>query len=133
FVTDFLGGGEMGYWHAPGVRNTPDPDEYVRISSSQLVARDGRYELRVTNELEEALFLDRTQLVVVAHPTGVDLYANERLGRPTAPFTMYTTEAPRPPVTAIDSGGRDVLDRLSRADRRFVDDLPLASIRGYAD
>ena len=68
FITDFLGGGEMGYWLAPGARNTPDPDEYVRIAGDRLRARDGRYELRVTNELEEALFLDRVQLVAVAHP-----------------------------------------------------------------
>ena len=60
FVTDFLGGGEMGDWDAPGAWNTPDPDEYVRIRGDQLQPRDGRYELRVTNELEEAMFLDRT-------------------------------------------------------------------------
>ncbi len=68
FITDFLGGGEMGYWLAPGARNTPDPDEYVRIAGDRLRVRDGRYELRVTNELEESLFLDRVQLVAVAHP-----------------------------------------------------------------
>ena len=62
FVTDFLGGGEMGYWLGPGERNTPDPDEYVRLTGDQLVAKDGRFELRVTNELEEALFLDHVHL-----------------------------------------------------------------------
>ncbi|HTG15072.1 MAG TPA: FG-GAP-like repeat-containing protein, partial [Blastocatellia bacterium] len=51
FVTDFMGGGEMGYWEAPGVRNRPDPVEYVRIRDDQLKPRDGRYELRVTNEV----------------------------------------------------------------------------------
>ncbi|MGH9902246.1 MAG: CRTAC1 family protein, partial [Pyrinomonadaceae bacterium] len=61
FVTDFMGGGELGYWAAPGVRARPDPDEYVRIRGDQLKPRDGRYEIRVTNELEEALFLDRLQ------------------------------------------------------------------------
>ena len=31
FVTDFMGGGEMGYRHATGAFNHPDPDEYVRL------------------------------------------------------------------------------------------------------
>src|SRR5262249_21010326 len=59
FVTDFMGGGEMGHWEAPGVWSQPDPDEYVRIPPGTLMPRDGRYELRVTNELEETLFADR--------------------------------------------------------------------------
>ncbi len=31
FITDFMGGGEMGYLHAPGVVGHPDPEEYTRI------------------------------------------------------------------------------------------------------
>src|ERR1043166_6593639 len=56
FVTDFMGGGEMGHLDAPGSFNMPDPDEYVRIRPDLLKERNGRYELRVTNEVEEALF-----------------------------------------------------------------------------
>src|SRR4026208_2421591 len=67
FVTDFMGGGEMGHLDAPGSFNMPDPDEYVRIRPGLLRERNGRYELRVTNELEEALFVDHVQLVAVAH------------------------------------------------------------------
>ena len=78
FLTDFLGGGEMGYWEAPGLRNTPDPDEYVRIPGDKLQPRDGRLDLRVTNELEEALFFDRAQLVAVAHPRGTDGLSKRR-------------------------------------------------------
>ncbi len=55
FVTDFLGGGEIGYRVSPGIRNVPDPDEYVRIAPGQLVPREGRYELRITNEDERPL------------------------------------------------------------------------------
>ena len=58
FLTDFLGAGEMGYYEAPGVRSQPDLIEYVRIAPGRLRAKDGRYELRVTNELEEVLYLD---------------------------------------------------------------------------
>ncbi|MEO5742937.1 MAG: FG-GAP-like repeat-containing protein, partial [Vicinamibacterales bacterium] len=92
FVTDFMGGGEMGGWMAPGVRNVPDPDEYVRLRGDQLAPRNGRYELRMTNELEEALFVDRIQLVAVAHPGSVDVYPNEGLRSPAErrPFTIHT-------------------------------------------
>ncbi|HEV7377931.1 MAG TPA: FG-GAP-like repeat-containing protein, partial [Pyrinomonadaceae bacterium] len=71
FITDFMGGGEMGYWESPGHYNTPDPDEYVRIRADQLKERNGRYEIRMTNELEEVLYVDRVQLLAVAHPVGV--------------------------------------------------------------
>ena len=89
FVTDFMGGGEMGHLDAPGIYNTPDPDEYVRIRGDQLRERNGRYELRVTNELEEALFVDRLQLISVAHPAGAEVYPNEGLTVPPQPFKIY--------------------------------------------
>jgi tetratricopeptide (TPR) repeat protein len=133
FITDFMGGGEMGDWVAPGLFNTPDPDEYVRIRGDQLRERDGRYELRVTNELEEALFVDRLQLVAVSHPSDVEVYPNEGLGNPTGPgFKLYATRGARPPRAATDEHGRDVLARLTRLDRKYVDDFPVLGVRGYA-
>ena len=132
FLTDFLGGGEMGYWEAPGLRNTPDPDEYVRIPGDKLQPRDGRLELRVTNELEEALFFDRAQLVAVAHPRGTDIYPNEGLRTTAEPFRLFTTRAIRPLAAAIDEHGHDVADRLRSVDRSFPDDFAKESIRGYA-
>lgn len=132
FVTDFLGGGEMGYLVAPGVRSRPDPDEYVRIDGRQLRARDGKYELRVTNELEETLFLDRVELVAVAHPAGVEVYPNEGLVPEPAPFALHAARGAAPPLAAVDEHGHDVLERVSRLDRRYPDDFALERIRGYA-
>ncbi len=135
FATDFMGGGETGYWVAPGVRNVPDPDEYVRIPGDRLRMRDGRYELRVTNELEEALFVDRLQLIGVAHPAGVEVYPNEGLRSPERrePFRLYSARSPRAPVSASDNHGHDVLARISTRDRQYVDDFTLSTIQGYAD
>jgi tetratricopeptide (TPR) repeat protein len=132
FVTDFLGGGEMGYWLAPGIRNQPQPEEYVRIDGSQLRPRDGRYEIRVTNELEEALFLDRVQLVSVAHLQGVSVYPNAGLREPPEPFRLHSIRSTRPPIAAVDDHGHDVLDLVSRVDRRYPDDFTSERIRGYA-
>jgi tetratricopeptide (TPR) repeat protein len=133
FVTDFMGGGEIGYWMGPGLWNTPDPDELVRIPPGALTARDGRYELRVTNELEEALFVDALQLVAIDHPSDVEVFPNEGLGAPRPAVDGPTTaRGARPPLRATDDHGHDVLGRLEALDRRYVDDFGLEPIRGYA-
>ncbi len=133
FITDFMGGGEMGYLEEPGRHNTPDADEYVRIRGDQLKGRSGRYELRVTNELEEVLFADRFQLIAVAHPLDVEVYPNEGMTDPPRPFKLYATHDAHPPVTAVDDHGNDVLSRISHMDRQYPDDFHRDRIRGYAD
>jgi tetratricopeptide (TPR) repeat protein len=134
FITDFMGGGEMGYLMSPGVRNKPDPDEYVRLPEGKLQPRNGRYELRITNELEEVLYVDRLQLVAVAHPAEVEVYPNEGLiDPPLPPFKLYRTRDARPPLSATDDKGNNVLDRIAHLDRRYPDDFNLHSIRGYAE
>ena len=132
FITDFMGGGEMGYLEEPGRYNTPDPVEYVRIRGDQLKERNGRYELRVTNELEEAVFADRFQLIAVDHPQGVEVYPNEGMTDPPRPFKLYVTREARPPLTAVDDHGNDVLSRIRSMDRQYPDDFTRDPIRGYA-
>jgi tetratricopeptide (TPR) repeat protein len=133
FVTDFMGGGEMGYLEEPGRYNVPDPVEYVRVRGDQLRERDGRYELRVTNELEEAMFVDRLQLIAVAHPAGTEVYPNEGMSDPPKPYVLYRTRGARPPAAATDDHGRDVLARITRMDREYPDDFRRDAIRGYAE
>ena len=134
FVTDFMGGGEVGYWIRPGVWNTPDPDEYVRIPPGRLQPRGSRYEIRVTNELEEAVFVDHLQLVAIDHDEDVGVFPNEGLGASgSGRFPPTRVRAARPPIAAADGHGRDVLSRLSLLDRQYVDGFPLLDIRGYAE
>jgi Tfp pilus assembly protein PilF len=133
FITDFMGGGEMGYLEEPGRHNKPDPVEYVRIRSDQLKERDGRYELSVTNELEEALFADRFQLIAIDHLAKNEIYPNEGMTDPPRAFRTFVTERARPPITAIDNHGHDVLNRIEKLDRTYPDDFKLDRIRGYAE
>jgi tetratricopeptide (TPR) repeat protein len=133
FVTDFMGGGEMGYQMAPGVFNEPDPLEYVRLDDTQLRARDGRYELRVTNELEEALFVDRLSLLAVAHPADVEVHPFEGMTAPPKPARFYAVRNARAVVSARDARGRDVTADVRAMDRRFAEVFTRRRIRGYAD
>jgi len=133
FVTDFLGGGEMGYLEAPPAhRNTPDPDEYVRITDAQLRERNGRFEIRVTNELEEVLFLDHLALIPVTHAADADVFPDEALRTRPPSAKTYMVRQAQPPRAAVDEHGHDVVAALSRRDRTFVDDFALLGVRGYA-
>jgi tetratricopeptide (TPR) repeat protein len=131
FVTDFLGGGEMGYRLAPGAFSDPDPVEHVRIAPGRLVPRQGRYELRVTNELEEVLYLDRIRLLAIDHPEDVLVFPDEGMTTPPKGERLLAARDPRTP-RAFDHRGREVSERLRALDRVFVDELPNQRIRGYA-
>jgi tetratricopeptide (TPR) repeat protein len=132
FVTDFLGGGEMGYWERPGTYNRPDPIEFVRIRQEQLREKDGRYDIRVTNELEETLFLDRLQLLAIDHPRNISVYPNEGMTDPPKAFRLFAVKDQRSPAVVTDGDGRDVTAKVAAVDRQYADGFELKSIRGYA-
>lgn len=132
FVTDFLGAGEMGSWTAPGTYNRSDPTEYVRLAASQLRPRDGRLELRVTNELEETLFLDQVQLVAVDHPSAMAVFPNEGMADPPKPHRLHAVRDVRVPARVVDDRGLDVTALVAERDWRAPDGFPVMAIRGYA-
>jgi hypothetical protein len=132
FVSDFLGGGEMGYWLAPGLRNTPDPDEYVRLASVLLAAKDCRYARRVTNVLEETLFLDHVRLLAVDHPAGVEVHPAEGMTRTPRAFRLFAASDLRTPRT-VDDTGREWTGEVARIDRRFAEGFRRLPLRGYAE
>ena len=76
--------------------------EYVRLDDAQLGPRAGRYELRVTNELEEALFVDRLELMAVAHPADVGWHPQEGMTTPPRTHALLAVKAPRA-VTASET------------------------------
>jgi len=135
FITDFLGGCAIGYLVAPGRYGMPDTDEYVLIRGSQLVPREGKYMVRMANQLEETIMFDRAQLLVVDHPPGTEVYPNEKLvGAPPFPeFRIYTARNPRLPVSAVDGKGNDVLRLIARKDRIYPTGFRLLPFKGYAE
>ena len=122
----------MGYWQGPDRYNTPDPVEYVRIRGDQLVPRDGLVELRVTNELEEAVFFDQLELTAVAHPEDMEVHPNEGMTPVPKPHRLHGVRHPRVPAWALDDDGTDVTDVIAERDRRYPEGFALTAIRGYA-
>src|SRR5436305_4263380 len=79
------------------------------------------------------MFVDRLQLISVAHPEGTEVYPNEGMSDPPKSFKLFVTRNARPPLSAIDDHGNDVLELISKLDRRWPGDFKLDRIRGYAD
>jgi tetratricopeptide (TPR) repeat protein len=134
FVTDFLGGSAIGYLTAPGQWNYPDTDEYVRLTGDQLKERDGIYSLRLNNQLEEVIYFDAVKLLAVDHPAETEIHPNERLmpAPPYPEFKIYSVKGARPPASAVDDQGQDILPLITNIDRRYPEGFKHLRFKGYA-
>ncbi|MYF97107.1 MAG: hypothetical protein F4210_16690 [Holophagales bacterium] len=135
FVTDLLWGAPLGMPLADGVWNGSDPDELVRVDGA--APRDGFYDLRITEELWEAAYIDRVRLWVVDHREGVEVASNLRIvpgrghvGRPRD--EVVSSAVVRPVVHAMDGRGRDVTERVRARDEIYADGYARSRFQGHA-
>ncbi|MEE8583524.1 MAG: CRTAC1 family protein, partial [Acidobacteriota bacterium] len=135
FLTDFLGGSAFGYLLEPGVYNVPDTDEYLKLDRNVLRLKEGRLAVTLNNQLEEVIFFDKLQLVAVDHLADYEVFADEKLlpGPPYDDFRLFTVSNARPPVSARDGQGRDILPRLRHIDREYPDLFRKLPFKGYAE
>ncbi len=129
FVADCMGGGGLGFLVAPGVYGPPDPTERVRIDPALLRPRDGTYDVRLAEPLEEIVFADRIALTAIDHPADMAAVPDERFGGAGPPpgdrVYVHRTADRVFPLAATDGRGRDVLDALARTDRVYADGFEL--------
>ena len=122
FITDVLGVAPLGASLGDGQYFPVDHQEYVQIPGESLAEKDGRYEIRVTEELREVSYLDHIELIAVDHAAGTEIFTNEKFKSPPFPeFRLYSVSRRIYPVAARDSSGHDVLARLVRRDRVYPD------------
>ena len=131
FVADMIGPAVVGHWIAPGERDVPDPDEYMKVAGRNVRARDGLLSFRFLEPMEETVYLDQVRLLAIDHPAGLEVYPNERFvsAPPFPEFRVIASRDARLPVAAVDDRGNDVLPLISKRDRKYVtsfEDVPFA-------
>jgi len=123
FIADFNTPGGLGYYDASaGQPYLPKSEDYVKIDGSQLEASDGTYRLELAEDQDEVVYFDQVKLLVVDHPQGTELYTPTmtKFAQP-YPFKVYTIRDPKPPISAVDNNGVDILPVISEIDRMYTE------------
>ncbi len=134
FLADMIGPGIVGHWIGPNQRNTPDPEEYLKVDGSKVQADNGLIHFRMLEPMEELDYLDQTRLVAVDHPADVQVYPNERFmtNPPFPKFKVIASFEAHPPLGAWDDRGHNLLPPLIERDHTYVKDFPDAPYAGFA-
>lgn len=135
FVTHLMTRSAIGALTETGAPAYPDAaNDYVRIRGDQLVERDGKYVVRVVEELWDAVYMDKMELLVVDHPEETDIYVDEKYLPPPYPgLEIHTVTDPRPPLAARDHRGHDILPHLTARDSLYVGDFELGEFQGVPE
>lgn len=121
FYTDCLWAAPIGLQLAEGVLAPPREWEYLKIDGDRLKARNGKYVLKLTEELWEIGYFDSVRLLAIDHPADVDIYSNEKVGPPSiSQFKVHTVKNPLTPIAAVDQKGRNVLPKVKARDEDFL-------------
>jgi Tfp pilus assembly protein PilF len=122
FITDVLGVAPLGASSGDGQYFATDHQEYIQIPPESLQPVDGKYQIRITEELSEVSYLDQVRLIAVDHPAGTEIYTSERWKGPPFPdFRLYGAAKRVYPKSARDGEGHDLLDRVLVKDRKYTD------------
>lgn len=107
--------------NAQVVAGIAQTEEWFKIPGEQLKARDGMYDLRITDELWETYYIDHYSLMVVDHPQDTEIYTDERFAVPPPPLKIFTTTPARAFLTARDDRGNDVGQVVQALDNQYLD------------
>src|SRR5208282_3555711 len=134
FIADMIGPAVVGHWIAPGERDVPDSDEYLKVPAKSVRPKNGLLSFRFLEPMEETVYLDQVRLLAIDHPAEVEVNPNERFASapPFPEFRVITTEHARPPVGAWDDHGNNVLLLLAKRDRKYVTQFDGLPYTGFA-
>jgi hypothetical protein len=99
------------------------PFDYIKLDNSILKAKNGLYEMKITEMSDEIFYLDSAKIVAIDHPANTDVFST------TSTFiyplvgqgTMYTVSKNlAPPVSAVNGSGQSVLPLISKMDGAFT-------------
>ena len=130
YLTDVSNHGWLGYVNY--ITDNPDwpivywrnnPWDYVPVEENQLQLKNGYYDMLLTQKWNEIFYLDSAYMVVVDHPSDVNVYSTmvEQYLDPDYMGAIYSvSKNPRKPVSAFNEKGENVLSQILEIDDSFT-------------
>lgn len=111
-----------------------DPSkEYLLIPGENLKPKNNKYSIKITEELWEAVYFDKAELIAVDHPDSVDVFADERFVAPPFPGKkLYSVADKHYPVKAVDGNNDNVLDKIKAYDFQYISNFSIGKFQGLA-
>ena len=128
YVTEVSNAGWLGYMdymdeNGNIVFSGGNPWDHVKLDASQLTPRDGYYDVVLNQRWDEIFYMDSVYMMVVDHPSDVDVYAT-MVNYVNQAFddSMYTVSKTnlQTPVSAVNEKGENVLPQISKLDGVFT-------------
>jgi Tfp pilus assembly protein PilF len=134
FVTDFLWRSPLGLRiNAAETAGVAQTEDWIRIGSEQLAAREGTYDVRITAELWETHYIDHVSLMTVDHPSDIEVFVDERFVPGAVPrLEVHAVRDVEPVRNVRDQDDRDVTDLVAVRDGRYLDTFALGAYQGIA-
>lgn len=128
YVTDVSNSGWLGYIGYINARGEiifsgGNPYDYVKLDKNVLTAKDGYFDITLSQQWDELFYLDSASLLVVDHPIGTDVYTT-MTNYLNKGYTgqIYTTDTGVliAPISAINEKGENVLAAILYQDGIFT-------------
>ena len=127
FVSDVLGVAALGYFASPGVTTPVRSKERLLLPQSLIQPREGKFEVKIGEPMEEVLYLDSAALLYFDMPDSWDMTLDERLNiksvKPTSD-AIYFREV-HVPIRAETNLELDVTDAITDLDQVAVEPGPV--------
>lgn len=127
FVSDVLGVAALGYFASPGVTTPVRSMERLLLPESSIQPREGKFEVKIGEPMEEVLYLDSAALLYFDMPDSWDMTLDERLNIKSAKPSseaIYFREV-HVPIRAETNLEQDVTDAVTDLDQVAVNPGPV--------
>ncbi len=130
-----IGPGVVGHWVAPGERDVPDPDEYLKVPAKSARLKNGQAEFSFYGADGRNSLSGQGEIVgdrssgecrskcqrAICQRTAISRISRDRYA-----------EMARVPVGATDDQGRNVLPLMAKKDRKYVTQFEGLPFTGFA-